>query len=135
MAKKKKNQPEHVKAVRRFLQDLAKSQLEAEGARESVFKKTSITKSSLEAMIYRGEGGLDAWVELLTHLYHVSPTQIIAMLAESKSTLKKSQKLSEGQILFSDLSDQLSEDKRHFWTSVIETAEGLKAPQSSKKKS
>jgi hypothetical protein len=134
MSKRKKTQPEYIKAVRRFLQSLAKAQLDAEGARESVFKKTNITKSSLEAMLYRGEGGLDSWVELLAHLYHISPQQIVALLAESKNTLKKSQKLTEGQILFSELSDQLSEDKRHFWASVIHTAEGIKAPVNVKKK-
>lgn len=133
MSKRKKTQPEYVKAVRRFLQDLAKAQLEVDGARESVLKKTTITKSSLEAMLYRGEGGLDAWVELLTHLYNISPQQIIGILAESKNTLRKSQKLTAGQVLFSELSDQLSEDKRHFWGSVIQTAEDFKSPATSRK--
>lgn len=128
MSKRKKIQPDHIKSVRRFLQDLAKAKLETEGTKDLVIKDTSISKSSLEAMVYRGEGGLDAWTELLFCLYGISPHQIASLLAEMKNQLRKNKKLSEGQILFSEICDELSEDKRHFWSGIITAAEELKPP-------
>lgn len=133
MSKGKKGQPEQVRVFRKLLQDLAKLRLEDTDAREGVLKETSITKSSLGAMVYRGEGGLDAWLELLTYLYDLKPQQIIALISDLKTHLKKHQKLSAGQLLFYQLCDDLSEDKRHFWAGLINAAEELEPPFSIKR--
>lgn len=84
---------------------------------------TCISESSLQGMVYSGTGGLDSWVKLFAYLFNLSPKQLTRFLVEIKELLKTKRKISEGETRWSQLGDQLTEDKLLFWGDAIEIME------------
>lgn len=123
-----------IKEFRKLLQEVARAKMlemssrlktgKISGAvRDEVVANTPITSSSLEGMVYRGEGGLDAWVILYVYLYKLNPKQFMTMLVEIKEVFKSKRKITAGEARWSQLSDQLTEDKRLFWSDIIDVIE------------
>ncbi len=94
-------------------------------AKKELLKGLEISASALEAMLYRGSGGMDAWVELFGALTEMNPEQLDLALTEIQDTLKKKRKLSKGDAAWIKRGDSLPEDKKLFWTDLIAVMEEL----------
>lgn len=105
--------------VRLFLRGLAKARLTTNKEKEIAEKKTKISKSAIDSMIYHGKGGLNAWTILIAYLYNLSSSQVEQLLTESRELLRKRRKLNEIELKWSNLSEELSEDKKSFWYDLI----------------
>lgn len=109
--------------VRVFLCSLAKAKISTKKDKEKASKAIDVTGSAVEAMIYHGKGGLDAWSKLIAYLYDLSPNQVINLLTELRDSLRKKSKLKEADVQWSTLTEQLSEDRKYFWHDLIRAME------------
>jgi len=88
-------------------------------AKKELLNGLEISPSALEAMLYRGSGGMDSWVGLFGALTDLSPEQFDLALTEMREVLKKKRKLSKGDSAWIKRGEALSEDKKLFWDSLI----------------
>lgn len=117
---------------REFLRTLALSMITAKfrdlsmaEAKKELLKSLDISPSALEAMLYRGSGGMDAWVDLFGVLTGMDPEQFDMALTELQDTLKRKRKLAKGEIAWIKRGESLSDDKKLFWTDLIGMMEDI----------
>jgi hypothetical protein len=132
MSPKKQKSASLSQTFREFLRTLALSMINAKfkdssmaEAKKDLLKGLDISASALEAMLYRGSGGMDAWVELFGALTEMNPEQLDLALTEIQDTLKKKRKLSKGDAAWIKRGESLPEDKKLFWTDLIAVMEEL----------
>ncbi len=89
-------------------------------------RETGISEGALDLMLYRGKGGLDAWIKLICFVYGMDSQQLISKLVEIRCMIRKKNKSTPGQIKFLKIMDLLTEDKIVFYSSVIEAVENIK---------
>lgn len=132
MGAKKQKSANLSQTFREFLRTLALSMISAKfkdstmaEAKKELLKGLDISPSALEAMLYRGSGGMDTWVDLYGALTEMNPEQLDLALTEIQDTLKKKRKLTKGDAAWIKRGESLSEDKKLFWTDLIATMEDL----------
>lgn len=130
----KRELSENTKEFREMLQNIARAQFPDKKSKALAEKHTGISRSSIDNMLYSGEGGLDAWVALLSYAYKIKPKQLTSVFVEIKELFRRKRKLSQSEILWSKLDDQLSEDEKFFWHQAITTVSGIKSDFNIKKK-
>ena len=91
----------------------------------SAVSSVEISASALEGMLYRGNGGMDSWVELFSALTDMSPEQFDLALTEIQEILRKKRKITPGEAAWIKRGDSLSEDKKLFWNDLIGMMEDL----------
>lgn len=126
MSPKKEKSTGLSEAFREFLRALALSMISSKfpnstmaEAKKELLKGMEISPSALEAMLYRGSGGMDTWVELFGRLTDMKPEQFDSALTEIQDSLKRKRKLTKGAIAWIKRGDALSDDKKLFWTDLI----------------
>ncbi len=126
-AKESRERRPHVAMFRQVLQELVRGKLEGVG-REAVYLGTSIQKSALDAMVYRGEGGLDAWVELCLFLFGIEQEGLPRFVEQFRQFFLSNVQMSHGEKLWTQTGVRLSEDKRHFWSGIVNFVEEVRPP-------
>lgn len=132
MSSKKPKNDNLSHTFREFLRTLALSMISAKfkdssmaEAKKELLKNLDVSASALEAMLYRGSGGMDTWVQLFGALTEMNPEQLDLALTEIQDTLKKKRKLTKGDAAWIKRGESLSEDKKLFWTDLIAVMEDL----------
>lgn len=118
--KRKKDLNEIPEQTRLFLRDLAKSRINSAKEKKDAAKAADVSEAAIETMIYHGKGGLNAWVKLIAYLYELSADQVKSLLTELRNSLRKNRKLSEIELKWSELTEQLTDDRKKFWHDVIQ---------------
>lgn len=119
----KKELERNAQEFRNLLQALGRDKLSNKESKLRANKATDIKEGAMDSMLYRKAGGLDAWVTLLTYLYDIKTSQLSEMFLEIKEFLRKKRKLPKAQLLWADMGDKLSDDRKHFWCDIIKAIE------------
>lgn len=88
-------------------------------AKKELLKKIEISPSALEAMLYRGSGGMDTWVTLFVALSDTDAESFDLALTELQDILKRKHKLTKGDAAWIKRGESLSDDKKLFWSDLI----------------
>lgn len=124
--KKKKPLQQATKNLRHFLKSLAREKLTSKEDREKAAKYFDFSESTINGMVYRGEGSMDAWVTMVCYLYKIKTGELDDFFQEVKSLFRKRRKLSSAEIVWGNTEGKLSEDKKFFWCGVIQAVEEFK---------
>lgn len=132
MKARKQRAGELAKLFRQFLRQWARAALAQRypgrsmaEAKQEVLKELDLSPSALESMLYRGLGGMDAWVQLFYVLSEMNPQQFEMSLAEISEIMRKKRKMSRGDLAWIQRGESLSDDKKLFWSDLIRVMEDL----------
>ena len=78
--------------------------------------------SSVNNMIYAGEDGLDSWIGALAFCYKIEPKSAEKLFEELEQFFRKAHPVSKADQLYSELSEQLSEDQLVFLLGLIKAS-------------
>jgi hypothetical protein len=120
--------------VRKVFMTYVRPYLDTRQKKEAARNATELEIGTLDGMIYYGRGGIEAWQSLLTYVFDISDKQLQAVLTEIKEVLRKRIKLTPGQMLWSQVGDELSEDEKIFFAELALAHKRLKPPFEVKQK-
>ena len=112
--------------IRKTFMVFVRPHLDSKPKKEAARDATGLELGTLDGMIYEGRGGIEAWQKLLSHVFNVTGKQMDAVLTEIKDLLRKRTKLTPGQLLWSQIGDELSEDERVFFGELARAHKHLK---------
>lgn len=125
MAKiRRKNQQlaERAAPIRALLQKLIHRKLKSKADREALAEFIGQEVSSVNNMIYSGEGGLDSWIGALAYCYKIEPKSAEKLFSELELFFRKTHPLSKADQLYFELAEQLSEDQLAFLLGLIKAS-------------
>ena len=105
------------KPVRALLQTLVRAQVKTRAEKEKLAEFLGQAVSSVDAMIYYGEGGLDSWISALIYCYDLQPDAFSNFVHSYRDQLKKMKPIKESDRLWSEI--DLSEDEKVYWANLI----------------
>jgi hypothetical protein len=91
-------------------------------------KFTGLELGTLDGMIYDGRGGIEAWQKLLAYVFNISESDINHVLLEFKEFLGARIKMSPGELMWTKLGEQLTEDEKIFFCELAKAHKMLKPP-------
>src|SRR5262245_9945577 len=109
----------YAESWRQFLKELLKAQVRTRKEREDLAEAMGISIHYLNSMLYRQEGGIDAWASALSIAYDLKPKDIGAFFAVLKTSLRKTTPLSKADEVWQQLGEMMSESEKHYWVSLL----------------
>lgn len=128
-----KNPHDLVTGFRKMFQELGKGELSDLPSRLKAEKATGIAEKSIQGMIYRGSGGMDAWITLLAYCFNLKPEDPNSVFVAIKDFFRKRRKLKPEEVAWYQLGEKLSPEKKQFCTTLINTGLDLEKKQQRKK--
>jgi hypothetical protein len=108
------------KEVRAFLQGLLKSKVETKEDRVELSEFLGLSLSSVEKLIYKGDGGLDAFISAVMFALKLGPEEAVEGLKTLIHGLQKHNPVDEADRIWFDL--ELSKEKKLYYASLIREA-------------
>jgi hypothetical protein len=124
--------------VRKIFMTFVRPYLNSREKKQEVKKRTGLALGTLDGMIYEGRGGIEAWQKLLTCVFELSEKQINIILLEFKVFLNQRSRRTPGELMWTQLGEQLTEEEKIFFGQLAKAHKQLKPPfeiKQSKKKS
>lgn len=118
---------ERAKPIREVLRKLVHKKVKTREEREALAKVIGQSVSSVNNMIYTGEGGLDPWIGALSFCYNLDPKNVEHTLEDYERYLRKANPVSRNDRLYFELTELLSEDDLHMLLSLIKASALLSA--------
>lgn len=115
--------------VRELLQKLLREKLKTAKSKQELASYLGLSTSAVEAMIYHGQGGLDAWIGALMHCYQIEEDTLPTVLALFLSSFSKSLTQDASDQAWCALQSELTAQEKLFWVSLIEMARQSGYPQ------
>jgi hypothetical protein len=127
--KKKAKQPsvtaERALPIRELLQSLIRDRVKTREEKEKLAAFLDQAVSSIDAMMYYGEGGLDSWISALMHCYDLKPEVIQNFFTSYRLALRKTKRIDESDRLWLSLEDELDANAKYYWASLIRASLSL----------
>lgn len=112
--------------IRKIFMTYVRPHLDSRTKKEAARHATGLEIGTLDGMIYYGAGGIEAWQKLLCYVFQISDQQLDSILIEIKEWLKKRSKPTPGQLLWSKIGDELTDDERIFFAELARAHKNLK---------
>ena len=107
------------KAWRQFLCELLSAKVRTKQDREDLAAQMGISIHYLSSMLYRQEGGIDAWASALSIAYDLKAKDIEDFFSIFKATLKKTVPLSKADHVWQRLDGLVDENEKFYWISML----------------
>lgn len=120
--------------IRKAFMVYVRPYLDTKAKKQAAKVATGLEVGTIDGMIYHGRGGIEAWQSLLTYVFGINDKQFEAILIEIKDLLRKKIKPTPGQLLWSKVGDELSEDEKIFFAELALAHKNLKPPFEVKQK-
>lgn len=124
--------------VRKIFMAFVRPYLNSREKKQEAKKRTGLELGTLDGMIYEGRGGIEAWQKLLSYVFDISEKQINNVLLEFKEFLNQRSRRTPGELMWTQLGEQLTEEEKIFFGELAKAHKQLKPPfeiKQSKKKS
>jgi len=123
------SQKKATQGFRKLLSALTRVRIKSTVDKEKAAKHLGLdTTNTIGTMMYRGQGGMDAWIILLSHLYNIKPEQLPGLFDKIKELFQSKRKLSKGEALWAKLGETLTEDEKFFWCGLAQGVQASKPP-------
>jgi hypothetical protein len=120
--------------IRRVLAAFARPHLDTKAKKQAASAATQLSIGAIDGMIYDERGGISAWQNLLSYIFGVTGKRLEIVLEEIKESLRKQSKPSKGQLLWSAVGDELTDDEKIFFAELALAHKRLKPPFEVKQK-
>ncbi len=105
--------------IRELLQSLVRDRVKTRIEKQKLAEFLGQSVGSLDAMLYRGEGGLDSWISALIYCYELSPEVIKDFVLNYRANVRRSSSMRESDRRWFDLDSEMSEDEKFYWVSLM----------------
>ena len=105
---------------RLFLRDVLRSRIRNREAREQLAKKMGTSIHYVNSMLYRLDGGLDAWATALSVAFDLKPKDLKDFFIILKTHFRQNSPISEADKTWARLDEYLNENEKHYWISLLE---------------
>lgn len=106
-------------AWRKFLKELLNARIRTKKDREELARKMGVSIHYINSMLYRQEGGIDAWASALSITYDLKAKDIGNLFLLLKSSIQKAVPLSKADEVWQKLDDILDENEKFYWISLL----------------
>lgn len=103
-----------------FFRDVLRSKIRTREAREQLAKKMGTSIHYVNSMLYRLDGGLDAWATAVSVSFELKPKDLKEFFVLLKTILRKNAPISEADKIWSRLDEYLNENEKHYWITMLE---------------
>jgi len=107
--------------VRDALRDFVKAKLKTLDERKQLAKYMGTSIHYINSMLYRGEGGLDAWISAISFCLNLDPKELATFLRERSPRNSTPQK-SPSDRLWHDLDKILKPKQKLWWARILRAA-------------
>ena len=113
---------ERAAPIRAALSKLIHRKIKNRHDREALASFLGQGVSSVNNMIYSGEGGLDSWIGALEYCYRFDPKAASQILEEVEQFFTRTYPRSRADQLYAELSSQLDDDQLTFLLSLVKAS-------------
>lgn len=123
MQKKKrglsKGSTAYAEAWRKFLKELLNAKVRTKKDRDDLAQKMGVSSHYINSMLYRQEGGIDAWASALSIAYDIKVKDIGSIFTLLKTSVRKAAPLSMADELWNRLDELVDENEKFYWISLL----------------
>ena len=109
----------YAQAWREFLKELLNAKIRTKKDREALAEKMGVSIHYVNSMLYRQEGGIDAWASALSIAYDIKAKDIGSLFALLKTSLRKAAPVSRADELWQQLDELVDENEKFYWLSLL----------------
>ena len=109
----------YAQAWRKFLKELLNAKVRTKKDREDLAHKMGVSTHYINSMLYRQEGGIDAWASALSMAYDIKVKDIENTFALLKTSLRKTVAISKADELWNKLDEFVDENEKFYWISLL----------------
>jgi hypothetical protein len=120
--------------IRELLQTLVRDRIKTKLDKQKLADFLEQSVGSIDAMLYKGEGGLDSWISALMFCYDMNPSNIKDFILNHQATVRRNKAVRESDKRWFDLDSLMTEDEKFYWVSLITTSIRLQKELTSRKK-
>ena len=123
-----------MKDIRKNFMTYVRPHLDSKSKKEAAKEATGLELSTLDGMVYYGTGGIEAWQKLLCFVFDISDRQFDSFVDDLKKRLKQRAEPSEGEKLWNEVGEMLTEDEKIFFAELARSHKQMKPHFEVKKK-
>lgn len=109
----------YAQAWRKFLKELLNAKIRTKKDREDLAQKMGVSTHYINSMLYRQEGGIDAWASALSIAYDIKAKDIGNVFMLLKTSLRKAVPISKADELWVKLDELVDENEKFYWISLL----------------
>lgn len=96
-------------------------------SKEELAKYIGVSFSSVEGMIYRQQGGTDAWINAILFIFDLDPKKVQGGIADLRAIVTKKNPLKESDRAWhKDIDSLFTEEEKLYWLAMMKYAAKLK---------
>ena len=96
-------------------------------SKEALADYIDISFSSVEGMIYRQQGGADAWINAILYIFDLDSAKVQESIGNLQAIVTKKNPLKESdKIWFKDMDYLFTEEEKLYWLAMMKYAAKLK---------
>jgi hypothetical protein len=115
-AKTQQTNEEYAHAWRSFLKGLLRAKVPTKKQKEELARKMNVSVHYVNTMMYRGEGGMDAWTAALSLAYNLDLPRFFDIV---QSALNKSGTETKSDLVWQQLDKIVNENEKFYWISLL----------------
>jgi hypothetical protein len=105
---------------RLFLRDILRSRVRTREAREQIAKRMGTSTHYVNSMLYRLDGGLDAWATALSVAFDLKPKDLKDFFMLLRTLFRQVSPISEADKVWARLDEDLNENDKHYWITLLQ---------------
>jgi hypothetical protein len=107
-------------AWRRFLSELLRARIKTKNDRESLARAMNVSIHQVATMLYRAEGGFDAWASALSIAYGLKVKDVNGLFVLLKQAFKQTAPLSKSDEVWTKLDELVDENEKYYWVTMLQ---------------